>query len=435
MAVTIESVSPGSPAAKNKIQSGDKLLSINGHAISDVLDYRFYINEEKLVLEVEKNGKTKKIKIKKDETEDIGLEFRTYLMDRKHACKNKCVFCFVDQLPEGLRDSLYFKDDDSRLSFLFGNYITLTNMSEDEIDRIINMHISPVNISVHTMNPELRVEMMKNPNAGTSLRFIKKLADAGIVLNTQLVLCPGINDGAELEYSLTELEKLTPSVQSIAAVPVGITCHREGLTNLRLFTPEEAGRVIDTIDDFNRRHIEKGGYTLAYAADEFFIQAERPIPGENYYGDYPQLENGVGLWSLFKSEFTQALENEPADAVKQPRRITWATGVAAYPLVCELAQMAQNKCENLQIDIYKVTNKLFGSTVTVAGLLSGKDYFDTLKDAPLGQKIIIPEVSLRKDDSKFLDDMTLAQLQQALGVRVCPVPNDGAVLLSELIED
>ena len=435
MAVTIESVSPGSPAAEKKIHSGDILLSINGHAISDVLDYRFYLNEEKLVLEVEKGGKVKKIKIKKDESDDIGLEFGTYLMDRKHACKNKCVFCFVDQLPEGLRDSLYFKDDDSRLSFLFGNYITLTNMSEDEIDRIINMHISPVNISVHTMNPELRVEMMKNPNAGTSLRFIKKLADAGIVLNTQLVLCPGINDGAELEYSLAELEKLTPSVQSIAAVPVGITCHREGLANLRLFTPEEAGRVIDTIDDFNRRHIEKGGYTLAYAADEFFIQAQRPIPGENYYGDYPQLENGVGLWSLFKSEFTQALENEPGDAVRQPRRITWATGVAAYPLVCELAEMAQNKFDNLQIDIYKVTNRLFGSTVTVAGLLSGKDYFDTLKDAPLGQKIIIPEVSLRKDDSRFLDDMTLQQLQQALGVRVCPVPNDGAVLLSELIED
>ncbi len=435
MSVKIESVSPGSPASKKKIRGGDVLHSINGHAITDVLDYRFYLNEEKLVLEVEKDGKLKKVRIRKSETDDIGLEFETYLMDRKHACKNKCVFCFVDQLPEGLRDSLYFKDDDSRLSFLFGNYITLTNMSEEEIDRIINMHISPVNISVHTMNPELRVEMMKNPNAGTSLRFIKKLADAGITLNTQLVLCPGINDGAELEYSLTELEKLMPSVQSIAAVPVGITCHREGLANLRLFTPEEAGRVIDTIDAFNKRLTEKIGYGIAYAADEFFIQAERPIPGENYYGDYPQLENGVGLWSLFKSEFMQALENEPSDAVKEERKITWATGVAAYPLVCELAEAAQKKYENLKIDVYKVTNKLFGSTVTVAGLLSGKDYFDTLKDAPLGQKIIIPEVSLRKDDDRFLDDMTLQQLQQALGVRVRPVPNDGAVLLSELIED
>lgn len=435
LAVTIKTVTPGSPAAKKKIRGGDRLLSINGHAVSDVLDYRFYLSEEKLALEIEKDGKVKKIKIRKSETDDIGLGFETYLMDRQHACKNKCVFCFVDQLPEGLRDSLYFKDDDSRLSFLFGNYITLTNMSEDEIDRIINMHISPVNISVHTMNPELRVEMMKNPNAGTSLRFIKKLADAGITLNTQLVLCPGINDGAELEYSLDELAKLTPSVQSIAAVPVGITCHREGLANLRLFTPEEAGRVIDTIDAFNKNLVEKGGYGIAYAADEFFIQAERPIPGENYYGDYPQLENGVGLWSLFKSEFMQALENAPAGAVSQKRTITWATGAAAYPLVCELAAAAQKKYENLRIDIYKVANKLFGSTVTVAGLLSGKDYFDTLKDVPLGHKVIIPEVSLRKDDNRFLDDMTLSQLQQALGVRVCPVPNDGAVLLSELIED
>ncbi len=435
MAVRIESVTPGSVAQKKHICGGDTLLSINGHTISDVLDYRFYLNESKLVLEVEKDGKVKKIKIRKDEADDIGLEFRTYLMDSQHACKNKCVFCFVDQLPEGLRDSLYFKDDDSRLSFLFGNYITLTNMSEDEIDRIITMHISPINISVHTMNPELRVEMMKNPNAGTSLRFIRKLADAGITLNTQLVLCPGINDGAELDYSLSELAKLIPAVQSIAAVPVGITCHRQGLANLRLFTPEEAGRVIDTIDEFNRTLTENGGYPVAYAADEFFIQAQRPIPGENYYGDYPQLENGVGLWSLLKSEFMQALESAPSPAVSQKRKITWATGVAAYPLVCELAKAAQNKFENLQIDVCEVRNRLFGPTVTVAGLLSGKDYFDTLKDVSLGQKIIIPEVSLRKEDDRFLDDMTLSQLQQALGVKVSPVPNDGAVLLSELIED
>ncbi len=435
MAVKIKSVCRGSRAEKKKIRGGDVLLSVNGHTINDVLDYRFYLNEEKLVLEVEKGGKLKRIKIKKNETDDIGLEFETYLMDRQHACKNKCVFCFVDQLPDGLRESLYFKDDDSRLSFLFGNYITLTNMSEDEIDRIIKMHISPINISVHTMNPELRVKMMKNPNAGNSLRFIKKLADARITLNTQLVLCPGINDGAELEYSLTELAKLTPSVQSVAAVPVGITCHRQGLEKLRLFTPEEAGRVIDTVDGFNKNLIKAGGLPIAYAADEFFIQANRPIPDENYYGDYPQLENGVGLWSLLKSEFTAALEKAPSDAVIKERKITWATGVAAYPLVCELAAMAQGKFNNLRIDVYKVTNRLFGSTVTVAGLLCGKDYFDTLSNAALGQKVIIPEVSLRKDDSRFLDDMTLSQLQQALGVRICPVPNDGAVLLSELIND
>jgi len=291
MAVIISGVEHGSVSEKKKISAGDSLISINGNAINDVLDYRFYINETKLLLSLKTaQGKSKLVLIRKDEFDDIGLEFETYLMDKQRSCKNKCIFCFIDQLPEGLRKSLYFKDDDSRLSFLFGNYITLTNLTDDEVERIIKMHISPVNVSVQTMNPGLRVKMMANPKAGESLRYLKKFADAGITLNTQLVLCPGINDGAELEFSLDELSELYPAVQSIAAVPVGLSDHREGLYPLEPYNEKTAGETIDIIDRFNEKFKAANGEIIAYAADEFYLKAKRPMPMPIIITAFPSLK-------------------------------------------------------------------------------------------------------------------------------------------------
>lgn len=303
MAVLISSIEAKSIASKKKISSGDLLLSINGNEINDVLDYCFYLNDTKLVLETrDSKGKNKTVKISKGEFEDIGLEFETYLMDKQHTCKNKCIFCFIDQLPKGLRDSLYFKDDDDRLSFLFGNYITLTNLDDNEVDRLIKMHISPINISVHTMNPKLRVKMMANPRAGESLRYIKKFVDSGIAVNTQLVLCPGINDGDELKFSLSELFRLGENINSIACVPVGLSKHREGLFPIEAYTKESAGAVIDTVDRFNKEHKNRQGKHIVYAADEFYIYAEREMPECDYYNDFPQLDNGVGMWALLKEK-------------------------------------------------------------------------------------------------------------------------------------
>lgn len=301
MAVQIMAVVSGSPADKAGIRPGEKLTAINQNQIEDILDYQFYMTDKKLKIDLlDVNGAARRVTVRKGEYEELGLEFDSYLMDKQHHCKNKCIFCFVDQMPPGMRETLYFKDDDARLSFLFGNYITLTNMEQKDIDRIIKMHISPVNVSVHTMNPDLRQKMMLNPKAASSLDYLRQLAAAGIKINTQLVLCPGINDGAELVYSLKELGKLYPSVESIAAVPVGLTKYREGLFPLRPYTKEEAQEVIKTIHAFSDDFLQRKGVRMAYPADEFFLKAEMPIPDDAYYGEYNQLENGVGLLSLLR---------------------------------------------------------------------------------------------------------------------------------------
>jgi putative radical SAM enzyme (TIGR03279 family) len=431
MAVRISGVEKNSLAYRKKIEKDDILISINGNEINDVLDYRFYINDTKLVITLKTaDGKSKLAMIRKDEFEDIGLEFETYLMDKQRSCKNKCIFCFIDQLPKGLRKSLYFKDDDSRLSFLFGNYITLTNLTDDEVERIIKMHISPVNVSVHTMNPELRVEMMKNPRAGDALNRLKAFADAGIVLNTQLVLCPDINDGKELEFSLNELSKLYPAVQSIAAVPVGLSDHREGLYELKPYDEKTAGGVIDTIDRFNDEFRKKNGTVIAYAADEFYIKANRPMPDEDYYNGYPQLDNGVGMWTLLKAEFEQALED--CDIKSLNRRVTVVTGVAAYPLISELSKKAEDKIKGLTVQVVSVKNKLLGSMITVSGLLCGSDIADAVSELDLGDELIIPPNCLRSEGDMFLDDMTVTQLSEKLGVEVKQNGSSGYELLSAM---
>ncbi len=432
MSVTVEYVVPSSLCAGKKVRPGWELISVNGAEIRDVLDYQFQIKNEKLTLAfLTDEGKAKKIKLRKREGDDIGLEFKTYLMDKEEHCTNKCIFCFIDQMPPGMRSSLYFKDDDSRLSFLFGNYITLTNLKDSDIDRIIRLHISPVNVSVHTMNPELRVSMMKNRFAGSSLSMLKRLADAEIKLNAQLVLCPGVNDGEELEFSLSELGKLFPSIQSIACVPVGLTKYREKLPALRLYTPEEAKIVIDTVDRFGEDFKKKHGTRLAFCADEFYISAKLPLPGEEYYEDYPQLENGVGLCASMESEFELALSGAEIDPL--PGEISLATGVAAYPFIKKLSESAKEKLPNMKFNVYAVENDFFGRSITVAGLITGRDLIDQLNGKSLGKALLIPSVMLKADEDVFLDDVTLEQASDELGVDVVPVMNDGGALFDALI--
>lgn len=433
MSVVVEQVCPDSYGAKAGILAGDELVKINDREIFDVLDYRFYIQSRKLKLELMRNGEAIVTNIRKsDELSDIGLEFKTYLMDKQHSCKNKCVFCFVDQMPKGMRETLYFKDDDSRMSFLFGNYITLTGLCEREVQRIIDMHISPINISVHTMNPKLRVEMMKNRFAGESLKILDRLSENGIDMNTQLVLCPGINDGDELRFSLEELSKLSPYVKSIAAVPVGLTKFRDGLYPLRTYTKEEAGQVIDIVDEFNAHFAYyNGGKTLAYASDEFYLIAERELPDADYYGEFSQLDNGVGMCALLKEEFLDALDNTEQKAVN--RNITVATGYAAYKLLSSLCKKAEEKFTGLKINVVKIKNNFFGDTVTVAGLITGADFKAQLKDLELGDELLIPRVSLRNEGDKFLDDVTIEELSDELKVKAMPVENDGAVFLDILL--
>lgn len=432
MAVKIEKIIEGSIAEAKGISAGDVLLKINGKDIRDVLDYRFYINDSKLTLALKTaEGKLRVVLIRKDEFEDIGLEFETYLMDKQRSCKNKCVFCFIDQLPKGLRDSLYFKDDDSRLSFLFGNYITLTNLDDAEVQRIIDMHISPVNVSVHTMNPKLRVEMMKNPHAGSSLEYLKRFADAGITLNTQLVLCPGINDGKELEFSLKQLFKLYPAVQSVAAVPVGLSDHREKLYPLEAYTPETAAGVIDTIDRYNEEFRRENGTVIAYAADEFYIKAGRKMPDEDYYNGFPQLENGVGMWALLKSEFMQALDG--CGIEEKSRAVSVVTGKAAYPLISELANEAMKKIKGLGINVIEAENRLFGEMITVSGLLCGADIYSAVCGRELGEELIIPPNCLKNGSELFLDDMTVSELSEKLCVKVTANGSGGDELLVAML--
>ena len=356
-------------------------------------------------------------------------------MDDQQRCKNKCIFCFIDQNPKGMRESIYFKDDDSRLSFLFGNYITLTNLTDEDIDRIIKMHISPVNISVHTMNKELRVSMMKNKNAGKCLDYIRKLADAGISINTQLVLCPGINDGDELSYSLNELSALYPSVQSIAAVPVGVTKHREGLFDMPSYTKQTAGDVIDIINSFGDAFFEKNGTRLAYAADEFYLKAERDIPSAEYYEGYPQIENGVGMWRDFIDEASAAIDDVHCDK-NISRRVSVVTGDAAYPLIKGVTDKIMAVYPDVKINAYKIKNDFYGHTVTVAGLITGGDLINQLRDKELFDELIIPDVMLNADGNLFLDNVSVEDAERELSVKIRVVCESSAAnLIDEILNN
>ncbi len=428
--VCISFVVPNSYAYNAGIKAGDKILKINGREINDVLDYRFETVSSKLDIVFIRDEEEKNVLVTKREYDDFGAEAETYLMDEKKRCKNACMFCFIDQNPKGMRESIYFKDDDERLSFLQGNYVTLTNLEEKDIDRIIEMHISPVNVSVHTMNKELRVKMMKNKNAGRVLDYLPKLSAGGIEINAQLVLCPDVNDGAELEYSLKELYKL-PTLNSVAAVPVGLTKHREGLCPLSPFNKESAKRVIETIDRFGEKAKKEKGVRTFYASDEFYLKAETPIPKDSYYEDYPQIENGVGMLRDHKEGFDFALD----EAIKgnrkyQGRKKSIATGVAAYPHILSLVNKFKNAYPDALINVYEIKNHFFGESVTVSGLLTGGDIASQVTDA--GEIILLPENVLKQDEDIFLDNMTLEELKEKLGVKDAFTVGDGEAFLEGL---
>lgn len=434
MAVRITSVEPGSPARRARIHKGDTLISINGNAITDVLDYRFYMTDEHLeILLCDQEKKLRTVVVEKDEYDDLGLEFETYLMDRQMGCKNACIFCFVDQTPPGMRKSLYFKDDDTRMSFLFGNYTTLTNLKEGDIQRIIKMHISPINISIQTMNPALRVQMMKNPFAGESLKFVRMLTEGGIKINTQIVLCPGYNDGEQLEYSLSELAKLGPNVQSIAVVPVGLTRYREKLTPLRGFFPQEAVEVVKTMERWGEYFCKEYGTRTAYASDEFYILAGKDFPPYEFYEDFAQLENGVGMMTLMQHDFAQALKEAQLEQSPAAYRCTIATGQLAYPMMQDFAERVQQAFPQVQVQVKKIRNDFWGPTITVAGLITGQDLLAQLEGLDLGSELLIPANMLRHEQDRFLDDLTLEQVQETLGVPALPVENDAFELLARML--
>ena len=415
----IRAVEPRSPAHRAGIRVGETLTHINGHQILDVLDYKFYSYDPRLELVLkEADGSERTVRLRKDEGEDLGLEFETYLMDRARSCANNCIFCFVDQMPPGMRPSLYFKDDDARLSFLMGNYLTLTNLSKREIERICALRISPINISVHTTDPALREQMLHHRRAGEVLEIMSRFAQANIRMNCQIVSCPGVNDGPALDRTLRELSEMYPGVASVAIVPVGVTKFRDGLCPIAPYTQEQAAAVIAQVEAFGKTFMEKHGTRLAWCSDEFYLLAGLPLPEKSFYEDMAQLENGVGMLRLLLSQADMALD-EPEVGELVPFSV--ATGVSAAPFIDQILQKTKKQFPQLQGRVYPIRNRFFGETITVSGLVTGQDLIAQLKGQELGQRLLIPSNMLRAGESVFLDDVTVADVERELGVTVCPV--------------
>lgn len=429
MSAEITGVVIGSPADKCGVKKGDILVSVNGHKVNDVLDYMYYSSESTVVLLLKRQDKHIFLKLRKSEYDDLGLEFDTFLMDKKQSCCNKCVFCFIDQMPEGMRETLYFKDDDARLSFLHGNYVTLTNLRQEDIDRIIRMKLN-VNISVHTTNPELRCEMMHNRFAGEKLDYLRQLSEAGISMNCQIVLCPGLNDGDELRRTLTDLGNLMPNISSVAIVPVGLTKFREGLYPLTMFDKEGAEKAIDIISGFQEKFLHEYGTRLVFASDELYLTAGIPIPDGDFYEEYPQYENGVGMIRSLYDEFFEALQEENGDFSE--RDVSIATGAAAYELISELAGAAEKKF-GLRCRVYKIINHFFGETITVTGLLTAGDIISQLKGKELGDELLLSKSMVIHGGDLFLDDMTSSDVEKQLGVRLGFTENNGHTLLAAIL--
>jgi len=429
MSAEITGVVIGSPADKCGVKKGDILVSVNGHKVNDVLDYMYYSSESTVILLLKRQDKHIFLKLRKSEYDDLGLEFDTFLMDKKQSCCNKCVFCFIDQMPEGMRETLYFKDDDARLSFLHGNYVTLTNLRQEDIDRIIRMKLN-VNISVHTTNPELRCEMMHNRFAGEKLDYLRQLSEAGISMNCQIVLCPGLNDGDELRRTLTDLGNLMPNISSVAIVPVGLTKFREGLYPLTMFDKEGAEKAIDIISGFQEKFLHEYGTRLVFASDELYLTAGIPIPDGDFYEEYPQYENGVGMIRSLYDEFFEALQAENGDFSK--RDVSIATGDAAYGLISELADAAEKKF-GLRCRVYKIINHFFGETITVTGLLTAGDIISQLKGKELGDELLLSKSMVIHGGDLFLDDMTSSDVEKQLGVRLGFTENNGHTLLAAIL--
>lgn len=428
---TVGFVEPDSIAEQAGIEPGDKLIKINGYDFHDILEYRYLVSEYEVVLEVEKrNGTTEIITIEND-YEDLGIEFREELIDTAQSCTNKCIFCFIDQLPKGMRETVYFKDDDTRLSFLQGNYVTLTNMSAEEIDRLISMHVSPINISVHATDPKLRQMMLNNRFAGKCYDIMRKFAQNNIYMNCQIVLCPGINDGNNLDKTISDLAALAPYVNSVSVVPVGLTRYREGLYPLRQFNKNESIAIIKQVEDWQKRLLKQIGSRLVFLSDEFYVNADSEVPKSEEYEGFPQLENGVGLMSSMKEEFESAVKLiEPK---KRNRKVIIATGEIAEKFISDLACQIEQKAPGVQINVKAIKNNFFGGGVNVSGLICGCDIIEQLKEVPKSDAVIISQSMLRDDDDIFLDDTTVSEVEKEIGMPILTALNDGYDFIEKIL--
>ena len=422
MGNVISKIEDGSPL-KHRIRVGDTLLAINGKEVVDVLDYKFFGYDPEVSVTVRTpEGLEHTVHVAKAEGQDLGLEFETYLMDKPRSCANNCVFCFIDQLPTGMRRTMYFKDDDARLSFLLGNYITMTNLSDREIQRICDLHISPINVSVHATDPELRVKMLRNRFAGRCVDIMRRFAEAGIRMNCQIVCCPGLNDGDELKRTMRELAEMYPAVHSVSIVPVGLTKFREGLYELKPFTPEHAGETIDLVTEFGNECLKKFGTRLFFCSDEMYICARRELPDDEFYEEHTQLENGVGMIRLLETEFKSALSlSDKPDGVP----FSIACGVSVAPFFEKLVCAAHEKYDNINGRVYAIENDFFGHSINVTGLITGGDLINQLKGKELGERLFISQNMLRRDEMDFLDDVLLEDAVTALGVPIYPIGQDG----------
>lgn len=444
----VKTIKQGSIAEELEIEAGDKILAIDDTEIEDIFDYQFLIQDSYIEVLVEKpDGEQWLLEIDKDPDEDLGIEFEQGLMDEYRHCHNKCIFCFIDQMPKGMRETLYFKDDDSRLSFLQGNYVTLTNMSEHDIDRICRYHLSPINISFQAMNPELRCKMLNNRFAGEALKKVDKLYEAGIIMNGQIVLCKGVNDGKELEFSIKELMKYIPNLESVSVVPVGLSKYRDGLYPLEPFEKEDAKGVIDLIEKYQKICYQKYGIHFVHASDEWYILADRELPEEARYDGYLQLENGVGMLRLLMNEFADAVERKRGDArvnaaVKSAAngedtekiRLSMATGRLAYPYIQRMCDTVMQEYPQIDIRLYPIRNDFFGERITVSGLLTGQDLAAQLKNEELGRMLLLPQNVLRSGETVFLDDLTVADLEETLQVPIYIVKSSGYDFLDGILE-
>lgn len=430
----IAAVAPGSIAQELELAPGDVVLQINNQEIEDIFDYHYLVENEELVMLVEKpDGEQWELEIEKDEDEDLGITFENGLLDDYKSCSNQCIFCFIDQMPPGMRDTLYFKDDDSRLSFLQGNYVTLTNMKQKDIDRIIRYRLDPINISVQTTNPALRCMMLNNRFAGDALKKMDTLFEAGIRMNGQIVLCKGVNDGVELEKSICDLMRYQPYMESVSVVPVGLSRFREGLYPLEPFTKEDACEVLDLIHSFQERNMSAHGMHFIHASDEWYLLAGRPLPPEENYDGYIQLENGVGMLRLLYEEFTEALADASGDALLE-REVSVATGRLAAPFLKKLTEKLGIKYPRVHVHVYEVRNDFFGEMITVSGLLTGQDLKKQLLGMPLGEKLLLPCNMVRSAERDFLDDVTVEELEKTLQVPIDIVKSSGADLLDAILE-
>lgn len=429
----VKEVEEGSIAWELGVEPGDVLLQINKHIIEDVFDYHYYVNDEELLVLIRKpDGEEWELEIEKDYEEDLGITFESGLMDEYRSCRNKCMFCFIDQMPPGMRETLYFKDDDSRLSFLQGNYITLTNMSDHDVERIVQYHLEPINVSIHTTNPELRCKMLHNRFAGEALKKIQTLYEGGITMNGQIVLCKGINDGEELERSIRDMVKWMPNLQSVSVVPVGMTKYREGLYPLEPFQKEDARKVLGIIHKWQDKLYQEYGTHFIHAGDEWYLLAEMDVPEEERYDGYLQLENGVGMMRLLLNEFEEGFQKLEGDA--KERRASLATGKLAYPFIKQMAERLTEKYPNLDMQVYCIRNDFFGESITVAGLITGQDLKAQLTGQKLGDRLLLPIAMLRNEEDVFLDDMTISQLSEALQVRIDVVKSSGQDLIDAILQ-